>query len=156
MRSHYDVLGIPSHATQDDIKQAYKEKLFAAHPDKSVPTNDTTVNAIQNAYATLRDPQSRRQYDGEFKQQVAKKGFDVTGDGLDTYLLDVFEEKDTGTEFTWHMDCPRCLSEGSIVLLETDLDECGTGDGEGGLMIVVQCHSCSLWIKVSYMMDECE
>lgn len=147
MRSHYDVLGVTAHANTEEIKQAYKDKLFAAHPDKSqTPANTGQVSLIKLAYAILRDPKTRQDYDAEFHRSLAKQGFDSLGDGLDQYSLADFV--DDGE--LWHLDCPRCLVSQGISLDEQALEEFGTPDGQGGLMLIVQCGSCSLWIKVTY------
>lgn len=151
MRSYYDVLGVSAQATSDEIKEAYKNKLFAAHPDKSSQSSDNSeVTTLKQAYAILRDAVSRKQYDAEFKHDLKVKGFDVTADGLDVYLLEDFTEDEVDGEYVWFLDCPRCTGHRSMSLTETDLDECGTADGSGGFMIVVQCSTCSLWIKVTY------
>lgn len=64
MRDHYDVLGISSNATQEEIKQAYREKVRLWHPDrnKSEEAHERIIE-INKAYEVLGDPEERRYYD---------------------------------------------------------------------------------------------
>ncbi|KAI0067380.1 DnaJ-domain-containing protein [Artomyces pyxidatus] len=61
----YDLLGLPAHASEGDIKKAYRKKAKDLHPDK----NPNDSEAIQNfqemaaAYEILSDPDSREVYD---------------------------------------------------------------------------------------------
>jgi len=76
-QTYYEILNIPSTATQDQIKAAYKAKLLATHPDKttSITTAPTTtpitatpdINLILTAYTTLSSPQLRSQYDSNLQ-----------------------------------------------------------------------------------------
>lgn len=147
-RSHYKVLGVVPTCNDLDIKSAYKEMLLAHHPDKKGNAS-TTINSIQEAYKTLIDPELRDQYDDSLKRSIQRQGFNITGDGLDIYCLDDFEMEEE-EECKWLKDCPRCQFSKSIKFKESDLIENGTEDGDNGFDIIVQCESCSLWIKVKY------
>jgi len=57
----YNVLGLDRTATADDIKRAYRKLASQHHPDKGGDT--AKFQAIQEAYATLSDPEKRAQYD---------------------------------------------------------------------------------------------
>ncbi|GAA6010129.1 hypothetical protein JCM11491_005352 [Sporobolomyces phaffii] len=69
---YYEILGIQSSATPDQIKTAYKRKSLLCHPDR-IPAgaaNDarrkaatTEFQAVADAYYTLSDPTRRRSYD---------------------------------------------------------------------------------------------
>jgi len=69
LRTHYEVLGVSSKATADEIKKAYRQLLLKNHPDKNNQSEESikraTVNTqrINEAYEVLRDEQARRQYD---------------------------------------------------------------------------------------------
>lgn len=64
--SHYEILGILPNATDDEVKKSYKRLAIKYHPDKtSDPQHHELFIKIQKAYETLRDPQSRNQYDLE-------------------------------------------------------------------------------------------
>jgi DnaJ-class molecular chaperone len=75
-KTHYQVLDIPTNATLHDIKAAYRRQLLSNHPDKSknVCGNDD-ITAIVNAYKTLRDPKTRKQYDESMNQQGTSHAF---------------------------------------------------------------------------------
>ncbi|KAI5949952.1 DPH4 [Candida theae] len=111
--TYYEILNIPSTATQDQIKVAYKSKLLSNHPDKKNPsviitttTTTTTIsatsdsratssnpdiNSIITAYATLSSPRLRAQYDSDLQTKSKISGVNLTGDGLDSFTLDDFQ-----------------------------------------------------------------
>lgn len=60
--SHYDTLGVPREATQDDIKRAYRSKAAAAHPDREGGSAEAMA-AINRANDCLSDPDRRAEYD---------------------------------------------------------------------------------------------
>jgi molecular chaperone DnaJ len=63
-RDYYEVLGIDRGATQEQIKQAYRQLALNWHPDRN-PAPDATerFKEIAEAYAVLSDETKRRQYD---------------------------------------------------------------------------------------------
>ena len=58
----YDLVGVPSDASQDDIKKAFRRKAREYHPDNGGgdPAKMVELNA---AYAILKDPEKRAKYD---------------------------------------------------------------------------------------------
>ena len=64
-RDHYEVLGVTRHATDDDIKRAYRDLARRYHPDSQPddPEAEERFKEISVAYETLRDPERRRRYD---------------------------------------------------------------------------------------------
>lgn len=81
--THYDTLGIPENATQEEIKKAYRKLANQHHPDKGGDT--TKFQQIQSAYDAISDEQSRARYDAErrggggFRFTVNGNDFDGTG-----------------------------------------------------------------------------
>ncbi|MGN6734266.1 MAG: DnaJ domain-containing protein [Candidatus Binatia bacterium] len=63
-RDCYEVLGVDRNATQERIKQAYRQLAMKYHPDRN-PDSDATerFKEIAEAYAVLCDPAKRSQYD---------------------------------------------------------------------------------------------
>lgn len=60
----YKILGVPKNATQDQIKQAYRDLALKFHPDRNKERgSEDTFKKINEAYAVLGDPEKRRQYD---------------------------------------------------------------------------------------------
>lgn len=61
MSDYYSILGLTKTASQDEIKRAYRSLASKHHPDKGGDT--ARFQEIQEAYATLSDPQKRAEYD---------------------------------------------------------------------------------------------
>jgi curved DNA-binding protein len=80
MKNYYDILGVKSSATPDEIKRAYRKLASQHHPDKGGDV--AKFQEIEQAYRTLSDPNSRAQYDnpqpnfGNFGFQGGTQGFD--------------------------------------------------------------------------------
>lgn len=76
--NYYQVLGIPPHASDDDIKKSFKKLAVKYHPDKSKKKehHDLFIQ-INEAYETLKSPESRVAYDranGFLKSRGATTG----------------------------------------------------------------------------------
>lgn len=93
-QDHYGILGLGKmryHATDEDIKRAYRLKVLKHHPDKhaqaqSGQKKDSYFKCIQKAYEWLTDPVQRRQFDSvdpDFDDSVpsaaSKNFFEVFG-----------------------------------------------------------------------------
>lgn len=64
--SHYEVLGIASSASKDQIKKAYKELSKKYHPDVSKDPNAAErFKKINQAYSVLKDQDARSNYDSQ-------------------------------------------------------------------------------------------
>jgi hypothetical protein len=62
MRTHYDVLGVRPGAPTSEVRRAYVTLARQHHPDR--PGGDADVmRAVNDAWATLRDPARRASYD---------------------------------------------------------------------------------------------
>jgi curved DNA-binding protein len=61
MKDYYQTLGVDKGASADDIKKAYRSLASKHHPDKG--GNTATFQEIQEAYATLGDPEKKSGYD---------------------------------------------------------------------------------------------
>lgn len=60
--SHYDTLGVAADASEADIKQAWRRKSSAAHPDRE-GGSDALQAAVNKAYEVLGDAERRKNYD---------------------------------------------------------------------------------------------
>ncbi len=74
--SHYETLGVPKTASQDEIKKSFRELSMKYHPDRK--TEDSCAEkfkAIANAHSVLSRPLERRQYDRQLAEDLLwKKG----------------------------------------------------------------------------------
>lgn len=65
-KSHYQILGVDPHASEEEIKKAYRKLARVYHPDlnpKRPRTSHERFKRLQEAFDVLSDPISRRQYD---------------------------------------------------------------------------------------------
>ena len=64
-KDFYSVLGISAEATQDEIKRAYRKLAQQLHPDANPgdASAEDRFKDVSEAYATLSDPEQRKEYD---------------------------------------------------------------------------------------------
>uniref|UniRef100_A0A7N4NYZ8 DnaJ heat shock protein family (Hsp40) member B2 n=1 Tax=Sarcophilus harrisii TaxID=9305 RepID=A0A7N4NYZ8_SARHA len=77
MASYYEILGVPSNASPDDIKKAYRKKALQWHPDKN-PDNkefaEQKFKEVAEAYEVLSDEHKRNLYDRYGKDGLSGAG----------------------------------------------------------------------------------
>lgn len=62
MKNYYNILGLESGCSQEDIKKAYRKLVVKYHPDKN-PDGESKFKEIAEAYGVLGDPEKRKSYD---------------------------------------------------------------------------------------------
>ena len=71
--SHYTLLQLPSTATPEQLRQAFRTLSKLYHPDTTALPKDRAAEAfleLRQAYAVLSNPESRRLYDAELRQAL--------------------------------------------------------------------------------------
>jgi hypothetical protein len=70
--TYYDVLGVAADADPEEIKRAYHRKAQLLHPDRHATATrsvqqeaESAMKTLNQAWDTLKDPESREQYDLE-------------------------------------------------------------------------------------------
>lgn len=78
MKNLYRVLGVKKAATPDAIRDAYRKKVLATHPDRGGDAEK--FKEVQRAFEVLSDPERRRRYDetGEEAAPVDRAAAEVT------------------------------------------------------------------------------
>jgi curved DNA-binding protein CbpA len=71
--THYDDLGLPAAASEQEIREAYLNLVRLLHPDQQDTPNlkrfaDFQMKRVSRAYAVLADRDRRRRYDAELAQ----------------------------------------------------------------------------------------
>ena len=86
-RDHYEVLGVASDATVEEIKAAFRKLAMNYHPDRNRAADASErFKEIGAAYEILSDPEKRAKYDrfgagADFGPSAGFEGFDFGGFG---------------------------------------------------------------------------
>ena len=80
-KDFYAVLGVPSDASADDVKKAYRKLARKHHPDANSGDSraEQRFKEVGEAYAVLSDPEQRQQYDAV--RQMSRGGARFTSGG---------------------------------------------------------------------------
>ena len=162
-KTYYEILNVSPDVTTADLKRAYKELLLSTHPDKDKVRKEQTkrslasIDDIKEAYNTLIDPKLRSDYDAKLILIGKQNGVFKFGDGVDEVSLDTFgsvEDAETSDDVMHYVrSCPRCHTPDGFRLDDDLLEEyavrCEDRDDDM-YQVLIQCNSCSLWLKVNF------
>nr|CAB3487853.1 unnamed protein product [Digitaria exilis] len=91
---YYEVLGVSSSASQDELKKAYRKAAIKSHPDKG--GDPEKFKELSQAYEVLSDPEKREIYD-QYGEDGLKEG--MSGRGGFHNPFDIFEQFFGGGSF---------------------------------------------------------
>ncbi|XP_033208311.1 dnaJ homolog subfamily C member 21 [Belonocnema kinseyi] len=95
MKCHYEVLGVPRNAAEDELKKAYRKLALRWHPDKNLDTTEEAkeqFQLVQQAWEVLSDPHERAWYDNH-REAILKGGI---GENYKDDSIDLFQYFSTG------------------------------------------------------------
>ncbi|XP_076391707.1 dnaJ homolog subfamily C member 21 [Megachile rotundata] len=90
MKCHYEVLGVPRNASDDDLKKAYRKLALKWHPDKNLDIPEEAkeqFQLVQQAWEVLSDPHERAWYDNH-REAILKGGI---GENYKDDSIDLFQ-----------------------------------------------------------------
>jgi molecular chaperone DnaJ len=95
-RDCYDILGVSSNASEEEIKKAYRQMALRYHPDRNPDDKDAEerFKEAAEAYEILRDPNKREIYDAYGYDGLKSTGFQgFRGfDDIFSSFSDIFED----------------------------------------------------------------
>jgi len=83
-KKYYELLGVPTIASKDEIKKAYRKLAVKLHPDKG--GDEEKFKEVTRAFEVLSDDEKRRVYD-----EYGEEGLSQQGLGASMNAEDIFE-----------------------------------------------------------------
>jgi molecular chaperone DnaJ len=149
-KNYYDILGISEHASDDEVKKAYRKIAVKYHPDKNPgdKKSEKIFMEATDAYEILKDQVKRARYDKKTpfkkKRKSARRGTDLRIK-LNINREDLVYQKKQLIVIKRRGKCPQCNGTGSAI---RKLEECRfcSGTGLQGFALVMgnkkRCSHC--------------
>ena len=143
IRCPYDVLGIPSTATAEEIKAAYHFMARQYHPDKTKSSDNETFVQIQNAWECLNSSRRRQEYDQRLHIQQAQDRLRHGSSAIRLQMEDChhIRDEDDGSDELILVHTCRC---GCVLEVQGDEDDDDGDDSSFYEKYIVECPNCSL------------
>lgn len=149
-KDFYEILWLQKWASSEDIKKAYRKLAMQYHPDRTGwdTASEAKFKEVNEAYATLSDPQKKQQYD--MFGSAGWSSFGGFGWGFQAEDLgDIFssffgggfsgatrgrrtEQRGEDLEYDLHIDLKTSIYGGKQKIEFNRRDECSNCQGEGG------------------------
>lgn len=93
-QSYYDVLGVSKNASEDEIKEAYRDLAMEYHPDRNPDKENAEekFKEISEAYDVLSDPEKRKIYDRYGKEGLERRTGQSAGNRSAEDIFESFSE----------------------------------------------------------------
>ncbi|AIG25469.1 J domain-containing protein [Brevibacillus laterosporus] len=80
MKNYYDILGVSKHASEAELKKAYRQLAKKYHPDVNPGSSEAEqrFKEVHEAYTELKTEESRRAYDAKLDQRTQKRATSST------------------------------------------------------------------------------
>uniref|UniRef100_A0A0A8XQR6 J domain-containing protein n=1 Tax=Arundo donax TaxID=35708 RepID=A0A0A8XQR6_ARUDO len=102
-RTFYDLLGISSEGSSEEVRAAYRRMALKYHPDVAPPgaaaENTHRFIEVQEAYKTLSDPSRRASYDRALARGICRLAFSASRSSRAYYHQD--QEEKSGWRRSW-------------------------------------------------------